>query len=46
MDNFNTIDRLHTFFTEVYGENYPIAEIMQNVRFVLFILNLKLQLIK
>lgn len=31
MDNFNTIDRLHTFFTEVYGENYPIDEIMQNV---------------
>lgn len=43
MDNFNTIDRIHTFFKEVYGENYPIDEIMQNVSFVL---NLKLQLIK
>lgn len=32
MDNFNTIDRLHTFFTEIYGENYPIYDIMTNVR--------------
>lgn len=31
MDNFNIIDRIHTFFNEVYGENYPIDEIMLNV---------------
>lgn len=36
MDNFNTINVLHTFFTEVYGENYPIDAIMQNVRFFPF----------
>lgn len=33
MDNFNIIERIHNFFTIIYGENYPISNIMNNVSF-------------